>query len=56
METEKEKMWQPKTTTVSVIVEDLGIIKKETDKRINKIHGSPYLYDIQKLLLMELII
>ena len=35
-----------KTTVVSVIVGTLGMIKKETDKRINKISGNLKLYEI----------
>ena len=35
-----EKMWYLKTITVSVIVGALGMIKKRTDKQINKTPGS----------------
>ena len=48
LEIEIEKMWHLKTTTVPVILIALGIIKKETNKHINKIPGSPSLYEIQK--------
>ena len=40
-------MWYLKTTTVPVILGALGMIKKETDKHIYKIPGSPNLYEIQ---------
>ena len=42
-------MWHLKTTTMSVI----GIIKKDTDKQINKIHEKPSLHEIQKIALCE---
>ena len=38
---EIEKMWHIKTTIVPVIVGALGMIKKGTDKYINKIPGTP---------------
>ena len=47
-EIERENMWHLKTTTVLVIVGALGMIKKGIDKHINKISGSPSLYEIQK--------
>ena len=40
-EIETEKMWHLKTTIMSVIVGAQGIIKKETDKHLYKIQGSP---------------
>ena len=48
LEIEIEKIWHLKTTIVPVIVGALGIIKKGTDKHINKIPDSPGLYKIQK--------
>ena len=44
-------MWHLKTTNMPVIVGALGMIKKGTDKHINKIAGSPSLYEIQKIAL-----
>ena len=41
-------MWHLKTTTVPVIVGALGMIKKGADKYINKIPGSPGLYEIKR--------
>ena len=38
-------MWHLKTTTVPVKV---GMVKKETDKNINKIHVNLSLHEIQK--------
>ena len=49
LEIEIEKMWHLKTTMVSVIVGTLGMIKKRTDRHINKIPGSSSLYEIQKI-------
>ena len=40
-----------KSTTEPVIVEVLGMIKKGSDKHINKIPDSSSLYEIQKLAL-----
>ena len=40
-----------KTTTVLVVVGALGMIKKGTDKRVNKLLGSPSRYEIQKITL-----
>ena len=48
LEINTEKMWLLKSTTVLVIVGALVMIKKETDKYINKIHSSPSLYKMQK--------
>ena len=44
----REEMWHFKTTTVPVIVGDLGMIKKETDIEIRKIPGSPNQHNIQE--------
>ena len=41
LEIEIKKMLHLKTTIVPVIVGALGMIKKDTDKYINKIPGSP---------------
>ena len=45
-EMESEKIWHLKTTTVPVIMGALGMIKKRTDKHINKITGCSSLYEI----------
>ena len=42
-------MRQLQTSTVPVIVRVLGMIKKSTDKQINKIFSWPSEYEIQKL-------
>ena len=47
MEIEK-KIRHLKTTTEAVIVGALSMIKKGTDKHINKISSSSRLYEIQK--------
>ena len=51
LEKEIEKMWHFKTTTVPLIVGALCMIKKGTDKQMNKIPGCPSLYEIQKITL-----
>ena len=56
LEIEIEKMWHLKTTFVSVIVGDLGMMKKKTNKHINKIHSSSNQYKMQKLHFVELLI
>ena len=43
-----EKMWHIKTPAVPEIVGALGMIKKGTDKHVNKIPDSLILYEIQK--------
>ena len=48
-EIEIEKMWHPETITVLVILGAQGMIKKETQEHINKIPGSPMLYEIQTI-------
>ena len=45
---EIKKIWHLKTTTVPVIVGDLGMTKKETDKHISEIPGSLSQYEIPK--------
>ena len=51
---EIEKMWHFKTTTLSVIVEALHMIKKGTNKHTNKTPGSTWQYKIQNLHFVEL--
>ena len=46
---ENEKMWYLKTTTVPVVDVTLVMIKKGTNKHINKIPISLSLYEIQKV-------
>ena len=41
-----EKIWYLKITTMQVIVGALSMIKQRTGKYINKISGSPSLYEI----------
>ena len=53
---EIENMWHFKTTRVLVIVGTLGMIKKETEKRINKIPDNPNQYEKQKMHFAELLI
>ena len=46
LEAQSEKVWHRKTMSVLVKMGVLGTIKKGTDKHINKIPGSPCLYEI----------
>ena len=46
-------MWNHKTINVPVLVRAMGMIKKGTDKHINKTPGSPWLYDIQQMRFAE---
>ena len=49
-------MWHLEIATMTVIVGALGMIKKETDKCIDKIPGIPSLYETEKLPFGELLI
>ena len=51
-----EKMWHLMTITLLVIVGALSMIKKGTDKYINKIPDCPSLYEIQKFHFAKLLI
>ena len=42
-EIEVEKLWHMKTVTVPVVIGALGMIKKGTEKYLEKIPGSPNL-------------
>ena len=46
LEIEIEKMWRFNTTTVPIIVGALGMIKKGTDRHINKKPSCLRLYEI----------
>ena len=48
LEIKIEKMYHLKTNIVPVIAGTLATIKEGTDKHINKIPGSPSLYEIKK--------
>ena len=56
LEIEIEKMWLLKTTIIPLIVGTLSMIKKRTDKHINKILSSLNLYELQKLQFAEMFI
>ena len=49
MEIEIKKIWYLKTTSVSVIVGALGMIKKGTERNIIKICDSLSIYEIQNI-------
>ncbi|XP_063591903.1 uncharacterized protein LOC134768991 [Penaeus indicus] len=51
LQIEIQKMWSLKATTVPVIVGALGMIKKQTQKHLDKIPGNPQLQEIQKIVL-----
>ena len=48
LEIEVEKLWHMKTVTIPVVIGALGMIKKGTDKHLEKIPGSPNLDEMQK--------
>ena len=50
-EIEVEKLWHMKTVTVPVVIGAFGMIKKGTEKRLEKIPGSPNLNEMQKITL-----
>ena len=50
-EIEVEKLWHMKTVTVPVVIGALGMIKKGTEKYLEKIPGSPSLGEMQKMAL-----
>ena len=47
-EIEVEKLWHMKTVTIPVVIGALGMIKKGTEKHLEKIPGSLNLAEIQK--------
>ena len=51
LEIEVQRMWNLKTTTVPVIVGALGMVKKGTQKHLDKVPGNPCLQEIQKIVL-----
>ena len=48
LQIEIERMWQPKTTVVPVVVGALGMVKKGVLNHLNSIPGEPSLQEIQK--------
>ena len=48
LEIEVEKLWNMKTVAIPVVIGALGMIKKGTEKHLEKISGSPNLYEMQK--------
>ena len=51
LEIEVSKMWNVRTTTIPVIIGALGIIKKGTQKHLEKIPGNIPLCELQKIVL-----
>ena len=51
IEIEVEKLWHMKTVTIPVVIGALGMIKKGTEKHLEKIPGSPNLAEKQKIAL-----
>ena len=51
IEIKVEKLWHMKTVTIPVVIWVLGIIKKGTEKHLEKIRGSPNVAEIQKIAL-----
>ena len=52
LEIEVGKLWHMKTVTHSVVIGTLGMIKKGTEKNLEKIPGSPNLAKMQKIALI----
>ena len=48
---EVEKLWHMKTVTIPVVIGALGMIKKSTEKYLEKIPGSQNLGEMQKITL-----
>ena len=51
LEIEVERLWHMKTVTILVVIGTLGMIKKGTEKHLEKIPGSPNLAEMQKIAL-----
>ena len=51
LEIEVEKLWHMKTVTIPVVIGALGMIKKDTEKHLEKIPESPNLGEMQKIAL-----
>ena len=49
LEIEVEKLWHMKTVTIPFVIGDLGMIKKGTEKHLEKIPGSPNPGEVQKI-------
>ena len=52
LEIEVGKMWKMKATTIPVVIDALGVIKKGMKSNIEKIPGKIYLKEIQKITLL----
>ena len=48
LEIQVEKLWHMKTVTIPVVIGGLSMIKKGTEKHLEKIPGSPNLAEMQK--------
>ena len=46
-------MWQLKTSVIAIVVGELGLVKKETAKHFEKIHGKQNLAETQKIVLIS---
>ena len=51
LEIKVEKLWHKKTVTIHVVIEALGMIKKGTEKHLEKIPWSPKLAEMEKIAL-----
>ena len=51
LEIEVEKLWHMKTVTIAVVIGALGMIKKGTEKHLEKIPESPNLGELRKITL-----
>ena len=52
LQIEVTNMWSLETTIVPVVIGALGMIKKGTEKHIEKLPGKPSLHELQKITLM----
>ena len=52
LEIEIEKTWELKTTTVPVVVQALGLVKKGTENYISEIPGIIGITELQKIVLL----
>ena len=51
LEIEIGKMWHLRARTIPVVIGTLGLVKKGTEDFLDKIHGNPFLREIQKIVL-----
>ena len=55
LETEVERMWGLKTTTVRVVIGALGTIKKDMENYTSKIPGNINIHELEKITLLSIV-